>query len=182
MKRPGSQTCSYSSQRCSNGLSLALCTGHSSSFTPSPTHPCFYGTGAQSNSHVGRRRGHPETVPTKLENLSESSFHQKWRSEPKSWTTPHHTSPSSKLYNWQDAIKQVLLSWQPRFLQAKECDLLLWEPVSSARVQWQHTFHHCISSFALYLVMHPLSLHWFYLAIVAIVPCYTANSWLWYIW
>ena len=47
------------------------------------------------HSHVGTGRGHPKTVPS-------------------SWKTALcHNSPSTKLYTWHNAVRQVPFSWQP---------------------------------------------------------------------
>ena len=46
------------------------------------------------HSHVGTGRGHPKTVPS-------------------SWKTALcHNSPSTKLYTWHNAVRQVPFSWQ----------------------------------------------------------------------
>ena len=80
------------------------------------------------HSHVGTGRGHPQNVPTKLgawncpislgmlkhsEFLSLELRLSTSGAKPSSWkTTPHLNPPSTKLYTWHNAHRQVPFSWQ----------------------------------------------------------------------
>ena len=79
-------------------------------------------------SNVGIGRAHPQTVPTKLGawNLSQEvscsaeALRVSFTGTKRLGPTPHHNPPTTKLYTWHNALRQVkcqvkwfYLSFQP---------------------------------------------------------------------
>ena len=115
--------CSNSSQRCSVGLKSGLCAGQSSSSTPNSLSMSLWTLlYALVHSYVGTGRGHPQTVPTKLEawncptSLGMLKHTEFLSLELKVQTqllknNPNHNPPSTKLHTWHNAVR--LFFWQP---------------------------------------------------------------------
>ena len=76
-------------------------------------------------------------------------------SVPSFWKiTPHHDTPSTKLYNWENAVRQVPFSWQlpnPSESQMEKHNSSLQRTrLYCSRVQWQCALHHCIRHLLIY--------------------------------
>ena len=152
---------SNSSQRCSVRLRSGLCAGQSCSSTPNSLLVSLWTCFVHWCSHVGTGRTIPKLCPQswelELSNISllkHSEFLSLELRDQAQKNNPTPWSPSTKLYTWHNAARQVSFSCQ---LPNPDSSIRLPDGearetrLHHSRVQWQRALHHCIRRFALHL-------------------------------